>query len=265
MIGPPRLAPKSFRWYSGLHRAAPVRGVEELRPVALVQPAIEAVGATAGDVRDRHAGTAEALVHVHLIGADDHFRDVLDTGRDRDGRGAVGGLIAPAVGVADDAIDRVALREGRQPVPGAVVAGGQPRKLGDVAARHGQIFDLLHVDGRVDRVARGLDQRGRAGHLNDLCHVADRQRGLQVRGTSGLHQHVVGLRREALERHGQFVRAEIEVHEGVGARPLGDGVTDVVRGDVRQGQTRPGKRAAAGIHDGDADRTERPLCPGCGS
>ena len=80
---------------------------------------------------------------------------------------------------------------------------------------------------------------GRARHLDDLCHGADRQRGLHVRRASGLHQHVVGLRREAVQRHGQFVLAEIEVHKGVVARLLGDGRAGVVRGEVRQGQMTP--------------------------
>ena len=121
----------------GLHRGAIVVGVQELSPVGLVHPATEAVGATTGDVRDRHAGATEALVHVDLIGTDHHFRDVLQTRGDRGVLRAVEGLIAPAVGVADGAVHGVALRKRWQPVPRAVIAGGQLRQLRDVAAGQG--------------------------------------------------------------------------------------------------------------------------------
>ena len=179
--------------------------------------------------------------------------------------GAVGGLIAPAVGVADDAVYRVALRKRWQPVPGAVVAGGQPRQLVDVAAGQGQIFDLFDVDGRVDRVGRALHQRRARPTPRRLLPWRRPstwpshpwcERTAPARRSSA-SRSLAGTRSACAAPKLRFTKVWLPaswVTAGAG----------VIRGDVRQGQSRPGNRRAAGIHDGDADGTQRLLCPRCG-
>ena len=228
-------------------------------------------GTATGHEIHLHVRRPVPLVQIKLVGLNRHLFNVFNPSlHSRRSARTVAAKLHTA-GTADHAIDVASLSDRWKAIPStaavieiARVSRSQCTEYRQIPALKRKVFDCLHVNCGPNGTGGGFDDRGLIRvHLNRFVNSPHSEGCRDIRRLCRLHYYVSEhLSLETRLRYGEFVLSKGKVHEGVRSLLLSLTVSHVVRGQVAKFQLRALHYAAAGIEDGDAHCSLRPmLCP----